>query len=184
MRGDLVIEIWTDGSSPTNRIANSPDSYGGWGVVLRYEDREKLLWGGERETSNNRMEMQAVIEALKALQRTDILVTIYSDSSYVVDGINNWIYSWHTQGWISKHGGQILNVDLWKQIYDLIMKFRHVDVEKVAGHVGIEGNELADMLSKRGALEVAKKYGYKLPSFAGKVKKFFNTSPPAGEANK
>jgi ribonuclease HI len=168
------IQIFTDGSSPTNRYANTPDSYGGWGVVLKYQDKEKHLWGGDTNTSSNRMELQAVIEALKALQLYNIPVTVYSDSSYVVDGINGWIYSWNAQGWQSKFGGGIINVDLWKQIYDLIMKFDSISVVKVKGHDGNKGNELADLLSKRGALNEAKKNNFKLPSFAGKIEKYFS----------
>ena len=107
------IEIFTDGACSGNPGA------GGWGVILRYKDLEKEMSGGEAETTNNRMELQAVIEGLKALKEP-CNITLYTDSRYVMDGIEKWIYSWKKNGWkTANKKSAVKNVELWQELDEL-----------------------------------------------------------------
>ncbi len=142
MRGDSMkhVEIYTDGACSGN------PGPGGWGAVLIYNGRKKELCGGEKETTNNRMEMTAVIEALKKLKEP-CEVTLTTDSKYVCDSINKgWVYSWQKKGWKKADKSPALNVDLWKQLLNLL-EIHRVEFVWIKGHDGNMYNERCDKLA-------------------------------------
>jgi len=124
---------------------------GGWGVVLRAGEREKRLCGGEAETTNNRMELTAAIEALAALKQP-CRVAIYTDSIYVRDGITQWLPNWVRRGWRTAGRKPVKNQDLWQRLQSLTER-HDIDWHWVKGHAGHPGNELADALANRGLEE-------------------------------
>jgi ribonuclease HI len=121
---------------------------GGWGAWMKSGDHERELWGGEAKTTNNRMELTAVIEALKQLKRTSE-VTVFTDSAYVKDGITSWIHGWRQRGWKTADRKPVKNVDLWQQL-DALAGLHQVQWRWVKGHSGDPGNERADALANRG----------------------------------
>lgn len=140
MKNLTFVEIFTDGACSGN------PGPGGWGAILRCDGKEKELCGGEKETTNNRMELTAVIEALKALKRP-CKVKIYSDSSYVVNGITKgWAESWRKKGWKKGDGKPALNPDLWGQLLDLLSRHEYEFVW-LKGHAGHPENERCDRLA-------------------------------------
>lgn len=136
------IEIYTDGACKGN------PGTGGWGALLVMGDREKELCGGERDTTNNRMELMAVIEALNALTRP-CEVVLHTDSQYVQKGISEWIHGWKARGWKTAAKAPVKNVDLWKAL-DAAQARHKMDWRWVKGHAGHDGNERADALANRG----------------------------------
>jgi ribonuclease HI len=124
---------------------------GGWGVVLRAGERERRLSGGEPETTNNRMELTAAIEALAALKEP-CRVSLYTDSTYVRNGITEWLPSWKRRGWRTAGRKPVKNVDLWQRL-EAVANGHEVDWHWVRGHAGHPGNELADELANRGLEE-------------------------------
>ncbi len=136
------VTIYTDGACKGN------PGPGGWGAWLACRGREKELFGGEKLTTNNRMELMAVIEALNALKRP-CHVNLHVDSQYVKNGITSWIHNWKRKSWKNAEGKPVKNVDLW-QALDAAVARHQVDWHWVKGHVGVEGNERADMLANRG----------------------------------
>ncbi|MBO5038829.1 MAG: ribonuclease HI [Alphaproteobacteria bacterium] len=143
------IEIFTDGACSGNPGA------GGWGVILRYKDLEKELSGGEAETTNNRMELRAVIEGLKALKEP-CNITLYTDSRYVMDGIEKWIYSWKKNGWkTANKKSAVKNVELWQELDELRNK-HEIRFVWVKGHAGHQENERCDELARTAAAEFKK----------------------------
>ncbi|HIG67863.1 MAG TPA: ribonuclease HI [Porticoccaceae bacterium] len=140
------VEIFTDGACRGN------PGPGGWGALLRFGDDEKELCGGEAETTNNRMELMAVIQALSALKRPcDVVLT--SDSTYVLKGIQEWMPSWKKRGWKTAAKKPVKNVDLWKLLDDAIQGHT-IDWQWVKGHSGHAENEIADQLANRGIDEL------------------------------
>lgn len=138
------VVIYTDGACKGN------PGPGGWGVFLSNGNTTKELFGGELETTNNRMEMTAVIEALTALKRP-CKVVLYIDSQYVLKGITEWIHGWKARGWRTAAKAPVKNVDLWQQLDALLASSGHaIDWRWVRGHNGDPGNERADMLANRG----------------------------------
>ena len=138
------VVIYTDGACKGN------PGPGGWGVLLRSGDTTKELFGGELDTTNNRMEMTAVIEALAALKRP-CAVTLHIDSQYVLKGITEWIHSWKARGWRTAAKAPVKNVDLWQRLDALLVLGGHtIDWRWVRGHNGDPGNEHADMLANKG----------------------------------
>jgi ribonuclease HI len=137
-----TVEIWTDGACKGN------PGPGGWGALLRYGDHEKELFGGLPETTNNRMELQAVIEALASLKER-CRVVVHTDSTYVKNGIQEWMPNWIRRGWRTSDNKAVKNVDLWQR---LAAEARRHDIEWrwVRGHAGDPGNERADELANRG----------------------------------
>ncbi|MCG8099694.1 MAG: ribonuclease HI, partial [Candidatus Thiodiazotropha taylori] len=125
---------------------------GGWGVVLRYGDHEKHLYGGEATTTNNRMELLAVIKGLQQLKRSS-RVAVTTDSQYVKNGITQWIHNWKKNGWKTAARKAVKNADLW-QALDSEVKKHQVDWHWVKGHAGHPGNELADQLANKGIQEL------------------------------
>ena len=136
--------IYTDGACQGN------PGPGGWGVWLRSGAAEKELFGGEPETTNNRMELTAVIEALAALRRP-CKVSLYLDSQYVRKGITEWLRGWKAKGWMTASKQPVKNVDLWQRLDDLVSNSGHqIEWHWVRGHAGDPGNERADALANRG----------------------------------
>ena len=138
------VEIYTDGACKGNPGA------GGWGALLKSDGVEKELFGGEAQTTNNRMELSAVIEALAALRRP-CKVVLYLDSEYVRKGITEWIAGWKARGWRTAARQPVKNVDLWQRLDALVQGAGHqIDWHWIKGHSGDPGNERADMLANRG----------------------------------
>ena len=135
----MTVEIYSDGACRGN------PGPGGWGALLRYNGVEKELSGGEKETTNNRMEMTAVIEALKALNRP-CKVAITTDSQYVKNGITSWIINWKKNGWRGSNKKPVKNQELWKTLDELVSK-HEVSWHWVKGHSGHPENEKADQLA-------------------------------------
>lgn len=142
------VEIFTDGACKGN------PGPGGWGALLRYGDTEKELWGGDAETTNNRMELLAAIEGLSALKRP-CKVILTTDSQYVRKGITEWIHNWRKNGWKTAAKKEVKNSDLWRALDDQTQK-HDVEWRWVKGHSGHPENEKADELANRGAEEAGK----------------------------
>ncbi len=136
------VTIYTDGACKGN------PGPGGWGAWLRSGEHERELFGGERQTTNNRMELQAVIEALNALRRPS-LVHLHVDSEYVRNGITAWIHAWKRRGWKTADNKPVKNVDLWQRLEAATAPHR-IEWHWVRGHSGDPGNERADALANRG----------------------------------
>lgn len=136
------VEIFTDGACKGNPGA------GGWGVLLISGKHEKELFGGEPSTTNNRMELMAVIQALKALKRP-CEVILHTDSQYVQKGITEWIHNWKVRGWKTASKSPVKNVDLWQELDEAQVRHK-IDWRWVKGHAGHDGNERADALANRG----------------------------------
>ncbi|MDK2123662.1 ribonuclease HI [Parachitinimonas caeni] len=141
---DHRVELYTDGACKGN------PGPGGWGALLVYKGREKELFGGEPDTTNNRMELMAVIAGLEALTRP-CAVTVYLDSQYVKNGISTWIHGWKRNGWKTADKKPVKNADLWQRL-DQVQARHQITWQWVKGHAGHEGNERADELANRGVL--------------------------------
>jgi ribonuclease HI len=137
-----VVHIYTDGACKGN------PGPGGWGAVLAFNGTERELFGGEPATTNNRMELTAVIEALAALTRP-CRVVLHTDSQYVQKGITEWIRGWKARGWRTASKEPVKNADLWKKL-DEIVRSHDIEWIWVKGHAGHVGNERADALANRG----------------------------------
>lgn len=143
-----VVEIYTDGACKGN------PGRGGWGALLRSGDKEKELFGGEANTTNNRMELRAVIEALNTLTRPCQIV-LHTDSQYVQLGISKWIHGWKKRGWRTSANEPVKNADLW-QALEQASERHQIDWRWVKGHAGHEFNERADQLANAGVLTLDK----------------------------
>ena len=137
------VTIYTDGACKGN------PGPGGWGALLRSGPHLRELCGGERETTNNRMELTAVIEALGSLKRT-CEVTLHTDSEYVRKGITEWIHGWKQRGWKTADRKPVKNAELWQRL-EALAALHHVHWRWVKGHAGDPGNERADALANEGA---------------------------------
>ncbi len=137
-----TVEIFTDGACSGN------PGPGGWGAILRYKGAEKELFGGESDTTNNRMEMMAAISALEALKRPS-KVALTTDSSYVKDGITKWIHGWKKRGWKTADKKPVKNMDLWQRLEQALER-HEVEWHWVKGHAGHPENERADELARQG----------------------------------
>jgi ribonuclease HI len=136
-----VVEIWADGGCRGN------PGPGGWGVLMRAGTREKELWGSEPATTNNRMELTAVIRALEAMKRP-VRARIHTDSQYVQKGISEWIHGWKRNGWKTSDKKPVKNADLWLELDKLTVQHQ-LEWLWVKGHAGDPGNERADALANR-----------------------------------
>lgn len=139
--------MYTDGACKGN------PGRGGWGVLLRYKGIEKALYGGEVLTTNNRMELTAVIQGLLALKRPGCDVTVISDSKYVLTGITEWLPNWKRRNWKTAAKKPVLNEDLWRKLDELAVQHK-IKWEWVKGHSGHRENEMADELANRGIDEL------------------------------
>lgn len=140
------IEIYTDGACKGN------PGVGGWGAWLKYNGNEKSIFGGEKGTTNNRMELLAVIRALEALKRTS-QVKLYTDSVYVQKGMTEWLVGWKAKNWRTASKKAVKNDDLWKTL-DVLASKHQIEWLWVKGHAGNEGNERADELANAGVEQV------------------------------
>ncbi len=140
------VEIFTDGACSGN------PGPGGWGALLRYDSAEKELSGGEKSTTNNRMEMMAAIMALEALKRSSA-VDLHTDSTYLRDGITKWIHGWKRNGWKTAAKKPVKNVDLWQRL-ETALERHDVTWHWVRGHAGHPENERADALARAGVESV------------------------------
>lgn len=140
------VEIFTDGACRGN------PGPGGWGALLRFEDTEKELFGGEENTTNNRMELMAVIESLNSLTRR-CTIRVTTDSNYVKDGISSWIHNWKKRNWMTAAKKPVKNKDLWQELDKAVNK-HDVEWAWVKGHSGHRENEIADALANRGIDEM------------------------------
>jgi ribonuclease HI len=141
-----VVHIYTDGACKGN------PGRGGWGALLAWNGTERELFGGEPSTTNNRMELTAVIEALSALTRP-CRVVLHTDSQYVQKGITEWIHNWKKRGWKTAAREPVKNADLWQKL-DEVVRTHDIDWIWVKGHAGDVGNERADALANRGVESV------------------------------
>lgn len=137
-----VVEIWTDGACSGN------PGPGGWGALLRYGDKEKVLYGGQAETTNNQMELKAAIEALNALKKP-CTVELTTDSQYVKGGMTGWIFGWKKNGWKTANKKPVKNVELWQALDEAVSRHK-VNWHWIKGHAGHSENEKADELARLG----------------------------------
>ena len=140
------IEIYTDGACLGN------PGRGGWGAILLYKEHRKEISGGEKLSTNNRMEMRAVIESLKTLKKLSE-VTLYTDSKYGMDGITKWIFNWKKNGWKGSDKKPVKNVDLWQELDAEVAKHQ-IKWVWVKGHSGNKFNEIADVLARTAAEKI------------------------------
>ncbi len=141
-----TVEIFTDGACKGN------PGPGGWGAVLRYRGKEKELWGGEPETTNNRMELMAAIVALETLKRS-CNVSLTTDSRYVQKGVTEWMENWKRRGWKTANRQPVKNIDLWQRLDKAVARHK-VNWYWVRGHTGHPENERADALANRAIEEM------------------------------
>lgn len=139
-----IIEIYTDGACSGN------PGKGGWGAVLLYREHKKEISGSAPDTTNNQMELKAVIEGLKAIKKA-VPIVIHTDSKYVMDGITQWIEGWKKNGWKTSQKKPVKNIELWQELDELVAK-HDIKWKWVRGHNGDKYNELADSLAT-GAIE-------------------------------
>ncbi len=144
---DTPVVIYTDGACRGN------PGPGGWGVYMSYRGQEKELYGGEPETTNNRMELTAAIRGLKALNPPRRQVRLITDSEYVKNGISEWLPAWKQRGWKTAAGKPVKNLDLWQEL-DAVVADHDVEWRWVKGHSGDPGNERADELANQGIDEL------------------------------
>ncbi|MEM7111047.1 MAG: ribonuclease HI [Chloroflexota bacterium] len=142
----MKVIIYSDGGSDPN------PGIGGWAAILRFGEHEKVLTGNNPDTTNNRMELQAAISALRTLKRP-CEIDFYTDSQYLRRGISEWIEGWAAKGWKSKAGKPIQNVDLWKGLWPLVQK-HEIEWHWVKGHAGNEYNERVDRLARQARMEI------------------------------
>ena len=141
-----VVDIFTDGACKGN------PGVGGWGALLRYDGRAQELFGGEKQTTNNRMELLATIRALESLNK-HCKIRLHTDSQYVQKGISEWIHAWKMRGWLTASKKPVKNADLWQQL-DGLSQQHEIEWIWVRGHAGHDGNEQADELANRGVAQV------------------------------
>ena len=146
------VQIFTDGACSGN------PGPGGWAAILRHGKSEKELSGGDSMTTNNRMELTAVIEGLRALKKPTP-VTIYTDSKYVMEGASNWLIGWKSRGWKTASREPVKNEDLWRALDDEMKKHPVVGWEWVRGHSGHSENERADQLARSAIFNLRKSVG-------------------------
>ena len=143
---DQIIEIYTDGACLGN------PGRGGWGAILLYKNHKKEISGNMPHTTNNQMELKAVIEALKHIKKS-LKIIIYTDSQYVKNGITSWILSWKRNGWKTAGKKLVKNYELWQEL-DLLAKSHQIDWRWVKAHNGNKYNELVDGLARTAAMEL------------------------------
>ena len=144
-KGNIV--IYCDGACSGNQFDKN---VGGWGAVLKYDDKTKSIFGGERDTTNQRMELTACIKALEAIKVNSIHIDLYCDSAYLINCMNEkWYERWEKNNWRNTKNKPVENQDLWVRLLTLIHKY-DISFHKVDGHKGIDLNELADKLARMG----------------------------------
>ena len=156
-----TITIFTDGACANNQ---SNENLGGWGAVLTYQDQVKELFGGEKNTTNNRMEMTAVIQALKAVKTKNVPIKIYSDSAYVINCFKEgWHINWQKNGWINSQKKPVENKDLWQELIALVALQSNVKFLKLKGH--LDGASATEINKWKGKMEASNKETYSSEDF-------------------
>ena len=146
------IIIFCDGACSGNQFNNNS---GGWGAILKYKDNVKSIYGGERDTSNQRMELTACIKALESIKVSNIDIDVYSDSAYLVNCMKEkWYEKWEKNNWRNSKKKPVENQDLWMKLISLVRKY-DVSFHKVDGHTGVDLNEIADRLARKGIQETS-----------------------------
>lgn len=140
------LELYCDGGCRGNQARTN---VGGWGVYLVWGAYTKELYGGEPDTTNNKMELTGAIEGLRAIKNKDVPVDVYVDSAYVLNGITNWVYGWMKKGWVNSKKEPVANKELWLQLLEEKRKFADITFHKVKGHANNVGNNMADALANR-----------------------------------
>ena len=135
-----MITIFTDGSSLGN------PGPGGWGVIVRMNEKVKELGGHEDNTTNNRMEIKAIVEALSFVGDSRESIELHTDSQYTINGITKWVHGWKQNGWMTKNKTEVLNRDLWEELV-AVVEGKQISWKHVEGHVGIPGNERVDTIA-------------------------------------
>ena len=147
MGRNKIISVYTDGA-----CSNNPGGPGGWAATINYEDRYDVISGHELSTTNNRMELTAVVEVLRYLVAKGYTkIIVHSDSAYVVNGVNKgWIFDWAKKGWKTNRGTDLANAELWEEIYRIYaLENVKIKFKKVPGHAGDTFNEIADTEAKK-----------------------------------
>lgn len=142
----MTVEAYVDGACKGN------PGLGGWGVYLIAGEHKKEIYGGEENTTNNKMELMAAIKCLQALKKEGTVITINTDSQYVKNGITTWIHNWKKNGWKSSNKQPVKNQDLWKEL-DNLCQVHSVSWNWVKGHSTNEGNNIADELANKGCVQ-------------------------------
>ena len=145
------LEIYCDGGCRGNQ---GNVNVGGWGAYLVWGERTKELWGGEPNTTNNKMELTGCIEGLRAVKDTTVPVDVYLDSAYVLKGITDWIYGWMRKGWVNSKKEPVANKELWLELLEEKKRFSDITFLKVKGHADNQGNIMADALANRAMDEI------------------------------
>ena len=154
----MKVKAYTDGACSGN------PGPGGWGVYLVAENnlgeivKEEVLYGKNKQTTNQIMELTAAIQALESLKRKNVDITIFTDSKYVIEGITKWIFGWQKNNWITASKKPVSNRLLWKELFNLT-KIQNVEWVWVKGHAGVIGNEKADSLAIKGREEASNEFG-------------------------
>jgi ribonuclease HI len=147
IKGDKIMDkvyIFADGGCRGN---GKEHNTGGWGVLLKYKDNIKEIYGGIKDTTNNIMELTSCIEALKTLKNKDIPIEVTMDSQYVIKGMNEWIQGWIKKGWRNSQKKPVENKELWLQLWELRNQFKDITFVHCDGHADNEGNNRADELA-------------------------------------
>ena len=140
------LEIYCDGGCRGNQAEKN---VGGWGAYLVWGEHEKELFGGERNTTNNKMELMGAIEGLRAIKNKNVPVDVYVDSAYVLNGITQWIFGWMKKGWVNSKKEPVANKELWQELLAQKNMFPEITFHKVKGHSTNAGNNKADELANR-----------------------------------
>ena len=140
----MRVEMYCDGGCRGNQQRTN---VGGWGVLLVWGQHERELYGGERDTTNNKMELTAAIEGLRAIHNKQVGVDVYTDSSYVHNGITSWVSGWIAKGWVNSKREPVANKELWLELLRERDQFPDLQFHKVKGHADNEGNNRADELA-------------------------------------
>jgi len=149
MKEDKII-IYCDGACSGNQFKNN---VGGWGAVLKFKDKVKEIYGGEKNTTNNRMELTACIKALEQIKSNTYEIEMYCDSAYIVNCINErWYVKWQRNGWKTAQKKAVENQDLWMRLLELVDQYK-LTFHKVKGHAGVDLNERADEMANKGMAE-------------------------------
>jgi ribonuclease HI len=150
MYEDKII-IYCDGACSGNQFENNK---GGWGAVLKYRDKTKQIYGAEKNTTNQRMELTACIKALESLKSSKFGIEVYSDSAYLINCMDQkWFEKWQSNGWRNSKKEPVDNQDLWKRLLELLSQYS-ITFHKVEGHSGNSLNELSDRLAQKGIAEL------------------------------
>lgn len=148
----MRVQAYCDGGCRNNQ---GKTNIGGWGVYLVWGDAEKKLYGGAVNTTNNKMELQAAIEALRAIKNKHVGVDLSMDSAYVFHGITQWVFGWQKRGWVNAQKKPVANKDLWLQLLQEKQQFSDLQFFKVKGHAHNKGNNMADALANKAMDNVA-----------------------------